>query len=109
MQSNGGRPWRFVADMNFDGLVTVSDTWLWFKWLYFYPGDLLLLGLMRGAAPVAIFFEISDGSFGGEFSGVVSFFAWLVVFILVRAVLLGARGMLPKSRKSPSRKDLGYD
>jgi hypothetical protein len=33
----GYRIWQFAADMNGDGVVTISDVWLWFKWLYFYP------------------------------------------------------------------------
>ena len=40
------RQWDFNADMNSDGAVTISDLWLWGKWLYFYPGDLLFAQLI---------------------------------------------------------------
>jgi hypothetical protein len=73
------RLWSFFADMNGDGAVTISDVWLWFKWLYFYPGDGLLYAVMSGAPKIAYFFELSSVSYGGGFSGVVSFFAWLIV------------------------------
>jgi hypothetical protein len=36
------RLWTFVADRDFNGKITISDVWLWFKWLYFYPGDLFI-------------------------------------------------------------------
>jgi hypothetical protein len=75
----GYRIWQFAADMNGDGVVTISDVWLWFKWLYFYPGDGLLYFLVRGAESIAKFFEVTPDSFGGAFSGVASFFAWLIV------------------------------
>jgi hypothetical protein len=70
------RTWVFIADMNYDGGVTISDLWLWFKWLYFYPGDALLLLTMEILPSVSAFFEISQADFGGVFSGVISFFVW---------------------------------
>ncbi len=75
------RQWSFIADMNHDGLVTISDIWLWIKWLFFYPGDVLLQGLLsNGMAP---FFEITPESFGGWGSGVLSVFAWFYLYVLL--------------------------
>jgi len=34
---DNNRQWSFTADMNLDGVVTISDSWLWFKWIFFYP------------------------------------------------------------------------
>lgn len=73
------RLWSFVADMNRDGAITISDVWMWFKWLYFYPGDGVFYTLMSGAPKVAEFFELSAANFGGVASGVISFFMWLIV------------------------------
>jgi len=76
------RQWAFVADMNYSGAVTISDVWLWFKWLYFYPGDGLLYSIINGAPPIATFFEITFNSYSGFFSGFVSFFCWLFVLAM---------------------------
>ena len=67
------RQWSFVADMNYNGLVTISDVWLWFKWLYFYPGDLFIYLSVNSFPSFASFFEISYNDYSGFLSGVVSF------------------------------------
>src|SRR5712675_1416458 len=41
--------WIFLADMNRDGYVTISDFWLWIKWVFYAPGDWILLMLMMHA------------------------------------------------------------
>lgn len=73
------RQWSFVADMNGSGSVTISDAVLWFKWFYFYPGDLIMYGLMQHFPSVAIFLEINPDSYGGLISGLISlaFFVFL--------------------------------
>jgi hypothetical protein len=77
--------WSFAADMNGDGLVTISDAWLWLKWIFFAPGDLLLLLLMSHGTSVALFFEINPASLYGALSGMFSVFIWLWVIVLYRA------------------------
>ena len=79
---NDPRLWGFVADMNFDGSITVSDVWLWIKWFYFYPGDGLVYLLLNKTPSIAGFFEMTISSYGGVFSGVVS----LTFFGIVAAV-----------------------
>ena len=73
------RLWQFVVDMNHSGSVTISDVWLWFEWLYFYPGDGFLYLIINKIPSVAKFFEISFDSYAGFFSGFVSFVCWLLV------------------------------
>ena len=90
MPMDFARQWAFVADMNGDGAITISDVWLWVKWLFFYPGDLLLAGLMAGFPDVARFFEISTSSYEGFFSGVVGAIFWLIASFMI----LGAVGLL---------------
>jgi len=81
------RLWTFVADMNSDGAVTISDVWLWFKWLYFYPGDGMLYVAMKSTPALAQFFEMSSMSYGGGLSGTVSFFTWLTVLGVAASAL----------------------
>ena len=73
------RRWDFVADMNGDGLITISDVSLWFKWLYFYPGDFVISSI--GASPFGTFLELSEVSFGSFGSGLASLFFWLMIFV----------------------------
>jgi hypothetical protein len=65
------------SDMNLDGAVTISDVLLWFKWLYFLPGDLAALVLL--GTSVGDFFEVTQGSIGGIGSGILSFCFWFVI------------------------------
>lgn len=76
------RLWGFVADMNFDGAVTITDLWLWFKWLYFMPGDVVVS--MVGPIGLGRFLEMTpDSSLGGLGSGVMSFLAWTLLITFV--------------------------
>lgn len=72
------RQWSFVADMNYSGSITISDVWLWFKWLYFYPGDGFIYFLINGVSDIGRFLEITYSDYGGMLSGVVSFIVWVV-------------------------------
>ena len=83
------RLWEFRADMNFDNMVTISDYWLWFKWLYFYPGDILLFNLVNTAPSFASFFELSVLDLSGGFSGVMSFVFWYVLLSIVARLFFG--------------------
>ena len=81
--SYGPRMWKFVADMNYDGSITISDVWLWFKWLYFYPGDGLIYLLIYISPKIAHFFELTDESYGGILSFILSFFVWFFSFLFL--------------------------
>ncbi len=83
MDENEG--WSFVADMNYDGAVTISDVWLWFNWLYFYPGDWLISKWFLGN-PVGQFLEFTINDLGGFFSGVISFIAWGIVLTMIVSI-----------------------
>lgn len=77
------RSWEFTADMNGDLAVTISDVWLWIKWLYFYPGDSLVATILKGLPSVAAFFEMSESSYGGAFAGIVSIPLWFLMLFMV--------------------------
>ena len=74
-QMAAARLWFFEADMDQNGVITISDLWLWVQWLFFYPGDLLILGIMK-FGDIHTFFELSSSTFGNWFSGIISFIFW---------------------------------
>lgn len=77
------RQWSFVADMNYSGSVTISDIWLWFKWIYFYPGDGAVYFFVNKAPDIGRFLEMTYSDYGGLFSGVISFFLWLIALAVI--------------------------
>lgn len=76
------RQWAFKLDMNHNGSFTITDLWAWFKWLYFYPGDLIIKITISKIPAFAHFFELTQNSYGGIFSGIVSFIIWFLLLIL---------------------------
>lgn len=89
------RQWIFVTDMNHSGAATISDVWLWFKWLFFYPGDMFIHSFIKDYPGIAQFFEVTYDDYGGVISGMVSVVAWSVfaAFVYAMGVVLVA---LPK-------------
>ena len=77
------RLWLFEADMNFDGIVGLSDFWLWANWLFYYPGDALLKAIIDYAPLVAETLEVSLQSFGSAASGLCSLAIALAITILI--------------------------
>lgn len=101
---SGVRQWDFVWDMNQNGVVTVSDLWLWIKWLYFWPGDGLIYLILRKAPEVAAFFELSAAKFGGPLSLFLSFPMWilfLVVFIVTWRLMISLGRRAAEALKRP--------
>lgn len=76
------RQWKFAADMNQSGSITISDIWLWFQWLYFYPGDGVVYFLIYKASSIGAFLEMTPDSYGGVFSGIISFVVWCLVLTI---------------------------
>ena len=83
---NDPRQWSFMADMNYSGSITISDVWLWIKWLYFYPGDGFIYFLVNQAPDVGHFLEITYSSYGGVLSGIVSFVVWIIALAILGAM-----------------------
>ena len=69
--------WRFTWDMN--GAMNGADTWLWLKWVFFAPGDLLLLLLMKQRTDAAVFLQINPSDLSGWIAGLLSAAIWLVL------------------------------
>jgi hypothetical protein len=70
------RQWRFLADMNGDGLVTTSDALLWAQWFFFLPGDAFIAQF--GTTPLGTFLEVTPASFGSMTSAALSAALWLL-------------------------------
>jgi hypothetical protein len=68
--------WNFVADMNLDGVITISDFFLWVKWIFYAPGDFILFMLMFYLPSVCKFLEISTASLYGWWSLGLSIWIW---------------------------------
>jgi hypothetical protein len=77
------REWKFISDMNGDSITTISDVWLWVKWLYCYPGDVVVFGILEGFPSVAGFFEMDQSSYGNWFSVITSIPLWGMIFFLI--------------------------
>ena len=82
------KPWEFVADMNGDGAITISDVELWVRWLFFIPGDTVIWATID--TPLGRFFEVSMSSYGGGWSAIFSVIGWVVgagsLVVLVRGL-----------------------
>jgi hypothetical protein len=76
------RPWKFVADMNGDGDVTFRDIGLWRDWIFYYPGDLLVAFVIKYLPTWPTFLEWDASTYGGAFSGVMSFLFWPVIVVV---------------------------
>jgi len=80
------RQWKFVADMNRDGAITLSDVRLWAEWALYLPGDALIAQL--GPTTSGSMFNLTPKSFGGGTSAVLSVALWLFgIWALYRIVL----------------------
>lgn len=77
--------WEFQWDLNYDGVISISDVWLWVKWILVWPGDRIIYWLSKG--PALTFFELSPQSYGNWFSIMASVFIWLIVLLFFFAVL----------------------
>ena len=81
------RIWSFTADMNFDGLVTISDIGLWVNWIFTYPGDWVILKLSHNS--IGRFFEFSAADYGGVFSFLISLFVFSMIFFIPSVIIDG--------------------
>ncbi|WP_253711823.1 hypothetical protein [Bradyrhizobium sp. WD16] len=70
--------WHFVIDINGDGQITISDVWLWASYIFFAPGDVILLGIMLKLPSVAAFLEMTPKLVSGWWSFAISFLFWAI-------------------------------
>ena len=68
--------WYFSSDMNQDGLFTIADIGLMLKYVFFAPGDFLILAILRVSPEFSQFFEMSLASVDGWLSIIFTFFLW---------------------------------
>ena len=72
------RKWNFEPDMNGDGIVTIRDVWAWVGWLFFYPGDIAITGMLK-VEGFARFFELTPAYYGGALSFFISLVFWVLL------------------------------
>lgn len=83
------KPWEFVADMNSDGVFTMSDIIEIFIQFFFLPGDSLLFLILNYLPKVTELFELSYDDYHGMFAGIVSFIVWVFLIpIIVNGIKL---------------------
>jgi hypothetical protein len=79
-----------TADLN----VTITNVWLWLKWLFYVPGD-FIVAMFLNTGPGALW-DLSPASFGGWKSAVASVWAWALLasflYLLIYMVRLALRG-----------------
>ena len=80
-----GRQWAWVADMTGDGMVTISDVWAWVWWLFYYPGDIAIYGILK-VEWFAKFFELTPAYYGGWLSFFISLVVWGGLWLAVIAM-----------------------
>ncbi len=99
------RQWKFVVDMNFDGVVTIRDVMAWIGWLFYYPGDYAIFLLISKEPSLAQFFEINYGNYGGLLSLVLSLGVWVIVFFWIVVVPVVAIADYKDKKDEAKRKE----
>jgi hypothetical protein len=85
-ESAWDRRWTFVQDANGDGSVTGADVAEWAGWVFFAPGDWILLGLMRTQPDTAMFLDITPELESGLLSGIISLAVWIGILAFFGAL-----------------------
>jgi len=75
------RQWAWVADMTGDGKITIRDVWAWIGWLFYYPGDIAIYGMLK-VEGFAKFFELTPAHYGGALSFFISLVCWVLFWFL---------------------------
>ena len=81
------KPWEFMADMNSDGVFTISDIVEILIQLFFLPGDSLLLLILNYLPKAAQLLELSYDNYHGMFAGIVSFIIWVFLLPIIVNVI----------------------
>jgi len=81
------KPWEFVADMNSDGIFTMSDIIEIFIQLFFLPGDSLLFLILNYLPKVTQLLELSYDNYHGMFAGIVSCIVWVFLLPIIVNVI----------------------
>ena len=76
------RQWAWIADMTGDGIVTIGDIWAWVGWLFYYPGDIAIYGMLK-VEGFAKFFELTPAHYGGALSFLISLGFWMLLCVLL--------------------------
>jgi len=79
-----GLRWQFAWDMNGDGIVSILDVGHWIAWIFFAPGDFILLETMLRPTRLALSLGILPKDLSGFGSGILSLLWWFGMLLLGR-------------------------
>ena len=75
----------FVADMNFDGVITISDVIGWLHYFFFFPAK-VVTAMVYNSSKLKEFFEM-DCFTGSGLGGItISILAWLIFLHVLGAM-----------------------
>lgn len=74
------RLWKFAADMDRDGALTLSDAALWPQWLFYLPGDAAIA--LLGPTPIGTYFHLTPAHLGSSTSAWIAGALWFVAACL---------------------------
>jgi hypothetical protein len=94
--------WHFAADMNGDGIFTISDVWLMVKYVYFAPGDLVIFAHLSDRE-LPTLFELDASWLYGWTSGVISGLVWFIVLGIIGATTAQCRRISARSNQGGHR------
>ena len=86
------RPNSMQLDPNYDGLLTISDLWIWFH----FPGNFIIHFGQGGW--IGTFLELSPELYGGWISLIVSIVVWVYVFRIILHVIIFIESFLKSGR-----------
>lgn len=96
-------PPELLLDANADGVVGTGDVgawavalWGWVNWVFFAPGDAVLVVVIVEFTDVADRFAMTTAWYGGRFSGVVSLVVWGISLLSIALWLRRGRDRVPK-------------
>jgi hypothetical protein len=69
--------WQFSWQMDADSIISISNALHSIGWIFFAPGDFILLETMLHPTRLALFFNISPDDLSGFGSGTLSFLWWV--------------------------------
>ena len=90
-------------------LRRIAKPWFktWLKWIFFYPGDLIVAELI--GTPAGNFLELRPSDFGGGWSFTLSLVSWLLAFVCLAVVAEWSKELESRKLKEQSMTTTGSE
>jgi hypothetical protein len=79
--------WHFALNMKGDGVFTITDVGLMAKYVFFAPGDALILSVLGYQPALATFFEMDASWLYSWKSTVISIIAWILALRIIGEIV----------------------